>query len=94
MEDLEQLREDMLAAVSAAADPDALDAVRVSALGRKGRVTELMKGLGKLDPGERKAAGQALNAVKVAIADAIEARSQTLENAELEARLAAESVRR
>ena len=49
MQDLEQLRDELLAAVSAAADPDALDTVRVSALGRKGRITELMKGLGALD---------------------------------------------
>jgi len=92
MKDLEQLRDDLLAAVAAAADPDALDAVRVNALGRKGRITDLMKGLGGLDPDARREAGQALNAVKGAIADAIEARKQTLDSAALEGRLAAESV--
>jgi len=92
MKDLEQLRDDLLAAVAAAADPDELDAVRVNALGRKGRITDLMKGLGGLDPDARREAGQALNAVKGAIADAIEARKQTLDSAALEGRLAAESV--
>jgi phenylalanyl-tRNA synthetase alpha chain len=92
MEDLEQLRDDLLAGVAAAADPDALEAVRVNALGRKGRITDLMKGLGKLDPDARRAAGQELNAVKTAVADAIETRKQTLDSAELESRLAAESI--
>jgi phenylalanyl-tRNA synthetase alpha chain len=92
MEDLEQLRDDLLAAVAAATDPASLESVRVDALGRKGRITELMKGLGKLDPDARRAAGQELNAVKTAVADAIEARKQTLDDAGLEARLAAESV--
>jgi phenylalanyl-tRNA synthetase alpha chain len=92
MEDLNQLRDELLAAVAAAGDPDALDVVRVNALGRKGRVTELMKGLGALDPDARRAAGQALNGVKTAVAEAIEARKQTLDNAALEGRLAAESV--
>ena len=44
--------------------------MRVAALGQKGRVTELMKGLGALAPEERKAAGQALNAVKDEVAAA------------------------
>jgi len=92
MEDLEQLRDELLAAVAAAADPDALDAVRVNALGRKGRITDLMKGLGGLDPDARREAGQTLNAVKTVVADAIDQRKQTLDNAALEGRLAAESV--
>jgi phenylalanyl-tRNA synthetase alpha chain len=92
MKDLEQLRDELLAAVSAAASPDALDAVRVSALGRKGRITDLMKGLGGLDPDARRDAGQKLNALKDVVADAIEARKQTLDSADLENRLAAESV--
>jgi phenylalanyl-tRNA synthetase alpha chain len=92
MEDLEQLREDLLAAVAAAADPNSLDAVRVDALGRKGRITELMKGLGGLDPDARRAAGQALNAVKTVVSDAIEQRKKALDDAVLESRLAAESV--
>jgi phenylalanyl-tRNA synthetase alpha chain len=92
MEDLNQLRDDLLAAVAAAADPDALDAVRVNALGRKGRITELMKGLGALDADARRAAGQELNGVKTAVADAIEQRKQALDAVALDARLAAESV--
>ncbi|MGB0672154.1 MAG: phenylalanine--tRNA ligase subunit alpha [Rhodospirillales bacterium] len=79
-------------AVSGAADLATLDAVRVDALGKKGRLTQLMKSLGGMSPDERKAAGQALNAVKDAIADAIEARKAGLAAAELETKLEAERV--
>ena len=92
MENLDQLRDDLLAAVAAAADLPALDSVRVSALGRKGRVTELMKGLGKLDPDQRRQSGQELNAVKTVVADAIEARKAALEASALEAQLAEDSI--
>jgi phenylalanyl-tRNA synthetase alpha chain len=86
MEDLEQLRAGLLAEVAAASGPDALEAVRIAALGRKGRITELMKGLGALSPEARRAAGQQLNAVKDAVAAAIEARKAALESGALDAR--------
>ena len=77
MENLDQLREDLLTAVAAADSVDALEAIRVAALGRKGRVTELMKGLGQLDADQRRAAGQGLNAVKTAVSDAITSAMRT-----------------
>ncbi len=92
MENLDQLREELLASVTAADSLDALDAIRVSALGRKGRVTEMMKGLGGLDPEQRREAGQALNAVKTAVADAIDARHGGLADAALDAELAADRI--
>ncbi len=92
MENLDQLREELLAEVSGADTLDALEEIRVSTLGRKGRVTELMKGLGGLDPDERRAAGQALNAVKTAVAEAIEARHGGLAASALDAELAADRV--
>ena len=61
MENPEQLKDALLADVAAAGDLDSLEQLRVSALGRKGRITDLMKGLGALDPDERRATGQALN---------------------------------
>ncbi len=91
MDDLEKLRTDLLARI-AAADLDALEALRVEALGRKGRITELMKGLGSLAAEERKAAGQALNALKSVIAEAIDARRAGLESTTLGARLAEERI--
>ena len=92
MENLDQLREELLAEVSGADTLDALEEIRVSTLGRKGRVTELMKGLGGLDPDERRAAGQALNAVKTAITEAIDARHGGLAASALDAELAADRV--
>jgi len=91
-DDLEQLRERLCAEAAAAADLTALEALRVRALGKKGEITQRMKALGGLDPEARKAAGQALNAVKDAVAAAVEARKAALADAELEARLAAERV--
>jgi phenylalanyl-tRNA synthetase alpha chain len=91
-EDLEAIRTRFVDASASAASIAELEQVRVEALGKKGAVTQRMKSLGGLDPDARKAAGQALNQVKEAIAAAIEARKQDLEEAELEARLAEERI--
>ena len=71
---------------------DQLRDERVAALGKKGRVTQLMKQLGGMDPEQRKTAGQRLNALKDEVAAAIEARKAELAEAELEARLRRERV--
>ena len=92
MEDLDQLRDELLTAIAAADGLDALEAIRVAALGRKGRVTELMKGLGQLAADQRRAAGQGLNAVKTAVAVAIEARQSGLASAALDAALAVDRI--
>ena len=92
MSNLAELESQLIAAVDAAGDEAALDEVRVSALGKKGTISEQMKTLGKMDPEERKAAGQALNALKDKVADAIAARSTMLKDAALEARLRACSL--
>jgi phenylalanyl-tRNA synthetase alpha chain len=92
MEDLDRLKDSVLQEVAEADDLDALERVRVGALGKKGRITARMKQLGGMDPEARKAAGQALNAIKDAVQEAIEARKAVLAEAELEARLARETV--
>lgn len=92
MENLDQLREELLTSVAAADSLDALESIRVSALGRKGRITEMMKGLGSLDPAQRREAGQTLNAVKTAVSDAIDGRHSGLAEAALDAELAADRV--
>lgn len=92
MDNLDSLRDEMLAAVNAAASVADLDEVRIAALGKKGRITGLMKELGGLDPEARRARGQALNVVKDEIAAALDARKQGLEDAALEAQLAKESL--
>ena len=92
MEDLDQLKLSLLAEVADAADLQALDAVRVAALGKKGQVTSLMKQLGGMEPDERKAAGAALNVLKDELAAAVETRKDTLENAGIDSRLAEERI--
>ena len=82
--DVEALKSELLDEVSSATDLAALDAARVGALGKKGKITAAMKGLGGLSPEERKTTGQALNAVKDAVAEAIDARKGALEAAALE----------
>ena len=92
MKDLETLRSELTAAVKEASRLDELEKIRVSALGKKGRITELMKGLGDIDADARKETGQALNALKNEIAEAIETRKRSLADSELDARLAGEKV--
>ena len=92
MTDLSQLRAELLAAVEGASNLDALEALRVSALGKKGRVTELMKSLGSMGPDERRAAGQAMNALRDAVQTALDARKAALEGSALDAKLAAERI--
>jgi phenylalanyl-tRNA synthetase alpha chain len=92
MDDLEQLKSELLRAVTDADTLDQLEAVRVAALGRKGRVTDQMKTLGALSPDERKARGAALNVLKDEIASALDQRKATFETARLESRLAEERV--
>jgi phenylalanyl-tRNA synthetase alpha chain len=79
-------------AVAAAADLRALDEVRVRYLGKSGLFTEQLKQLGKLPAAERPQAGQAINRAKQALQVEIEARKQSLAEADLAARLAAERI--
>jgi phenylalanyl-tRNA synthetase alpha chain len=90
--DLESLRTEITAAIAAAADEQALDAVRVAALGKKGSVSALLATLGKMTPEERKTAGPAINGLKKEMAAAVDARAAVLQTAALEARLASERV--
>jgi phenylalanyl-tRNA synthetase alpha chain len=92
MKNIEQLRSEWSAAIAAAATPESLDQIRVAALGRKGKITEAMKSLGALDAEARRAAGQALNALKDEIAAALEARKRALDVAALDGRLASERI--
>jgi len=90
--DTEGLAQELIERIESAQDLQSLDALRVEALGKKGRITAEMKQLGALDPEARREAGQALNALKDRIAAAIEARKADLADEALEAQLAAEAV--
>ncbi len=88
----EQLEQDLLEAIAAAGDPAALEDVRLKALGKKGRISQLMKGLGALAPEQRKSVGQAVNGLKTRIGKALAQRKEALGEAELAARLGREQA--
>ena len=90
--DLDQLRAELLASIDASSGVDALDAVRVHALGKQGAVTGLLKTLGGMSPEERQETGPRIHALREAVTDAIAARKAALEGAALEAKLAAETL--
>ncbi len=92
MENLDALLAEGKAAAEAASDVKTLDEVRVQYLGKKGHLTQLLKGLGKLSNEERPAAGARINLAKEALSEALNARKSMLESAALEAKLAAEKV--
>jgi phenylalanyl-tRNA synthetase alpha chain len=91
-EDLNHLQTEALANISAAADPDALEVLRVALLGKSGAVTLLMKTLGSLDADARKTRGADLNQLKNNISEALAARRAGLDEAALTARLAAQTI--
>ena len=84
------LQADILAAIAAAASPDALEAVRISAMGKSGSVTALLKTLGGMTPEQRSVEGPRLNGLREAVTAALAARKVELETAALDARLVAE----
>ena len=91
-ESIQELASRSFARIAAAASPEALEAVRVDAVGRKGALAEISKGMGKLSPEERKRIGQVLNAAKQQLEAALDARKQEFDGAALRARLDAEWV--
>ena len=92
MKDLESLVDRLLAEIRSSADLSALDAVRVAALGKKGELTELLKGLGRLPAEERRTAGAAINTAKERITAALDARRSELEAASLDRELRAGAI--
>jgi phenylalanyl-tRNA synthetase alpha chain len=88
--DIGALEAALLADIAAAGDLGALEQVRIHALGRRGRVPELMGRLTSLAAGRRKQFGQAINGLKSRLSQALEARKAHLERAHLSARLASE----
>ncbi|WP_029913795.1 phenylalanine--tRNA ligase subunit alpha [Caulobacter sp. UNC358MFTsu5.1] len=92
MTDLTTLEADVLAQVAAAGDLAALDAVRVSALGKTGSISGLLKTLGAMSPDERKERGAAINVLRDRVQTALNDKKAALETAALDARLASETL--
>jgi len=90
--ELHALQAQLLAAIDGATDSAALELLRVECLGKKGKLTEMMKSLGKLDPDARKTMGAAMNVTKDAVAAALESRAKVLGAAALAQRLGKERI--
>src|SRR6478752_4542111 len=92
MTDIASLEQKIAAEIAAAADEAALETARVSALGKSGSVTALLKTLGGMSPDERKVQGPAINGLRDRINAALNARRESFKGAALDARLATETV--
>src|SRR5215207_7456298 len=92
MTDIAALETEISAAITAASDEAALESIRVSALGKSGSVTALLKTLGGLTPDERKVQGPAINGLRDRVNAALNARREGFKGAALDARLATETV--
>ena len=92
MQALDDLKAEATAAIESAADSAALEKLRVEWLGKKGRVTDLLKSLGQLAADERPKVGAEINAVKQLLNEQIGERKETLQQAAIASQLAAESL--
>ena len=91
-QELQRIKEEALSAIKSASDEQALQDVRVKYLGKKGEVTALLKGLGKLSPEERPKMGALVNAVRQALEEEIDALKTSMEVAAMNARLEEEKI--
>jgi phenylalanyl-tRNA synthetase alpha chain len=92
MSDTKSVLDAALDALAGAGDLAGLDQVRVQYLGKKGELTQLLKTLGKLPADQRPAAGQAINAAKEQLSDAINQRRDDLQASAEASQLQAESI--
>jgi phenylalanyl-tRNA synthetase alpha chain len=92
MSGIEELKAQILAAIDAANSPDALEAVRIDALGKQGSVSALLKTLGQMSPEERQAQGPVINGLREAVTAGIAAKKDAMETALLNERLATERL--
>jgi len=92
MSDIEAIQAQLVSEIEAAADAGAVEALRVSALGKAGSITALLKTLGGMTPEERQAQGPRIHALRETVTAALGARKAALDAAELDVKLAAETI--
>jgi len=92
MSDIQATQTRLVDDIAAAGDLDALEALRVAALGKAGSITALLKSLGSMTPDERQAQGPQIHALREAVTTALAERKAALETAALDVKLAAEAV--
>lgn len=91
-DDLKAIEAQFQKGLAAAETMEALEALRVSYLGKKGQLTAIMRSMGKVPPEERPAMGQLANTVRATVDAALKARREELSAALLEQKMAADAV--
>lgn len=89
---LTTLRQDAQRAIADATTLEQLEQLRIQYLGKKGSLSQVLGGMGRLDPAERPRIGSLANEVKDALQDSLEAKKTALQRAEIEAQLEAETL--
>jgi phenylalanyl-tRNA synthetase alpha chain len=92
MTDIQNLQTSLLTSVAAANTIDALEAVRIDALGKAGSVSGLLKSLGGMTPEERQTQGPIINGLRESVTSAIAEKKAAFETAQLNERLATERL--
>src|SRR5438034_6693794 len=92
LQQLEQLRQEAESALERANSTEATQAWHSEYLGRKGRLTAILRNLGGLSPEERPLVGKVANEVKVVLENALQERQAAIAQAELEAARSAENI--
>ena len=89
---LTQLQQEAVDAIANSQDLDSLEQLRIKYLGKKGELSQILRGMGKLSAEERPQAGALANEVKTAISDTLEKQKSELEKAKIAAKIAAETI--
>jgi phenylalanyl-tRNA synthetase alpha chain len=92
MTDIATLQSELIAAINSADTADAVEAVRISALGKQGSVSALLKTMGAMSPDERQVQGPIINGLRETVTAALAAKKAALETAALNERLATERL--
>jgi phenylalanyl-tRNA synthetase alpha chain len=91
-EQLKELNNSALSAIATTDSLDKLEQLRVKYLGKKGQLSQILRVMGKLTPEERPAVGSQANVVKEEVQSSLEQRKQTLQQAEIEAKIQVETL--
>ena len=92
MQNYDQLKNEILENINNASNLDELEKVRVTSIGKKGKLSLFMKQLGSLEPSKRKETGQKLNLIQKAILASIDNKRNVLGKQQLEQRLENEKI--
>ena len=91
-QELKSLQQEAINDINSASNLNALNDVRVKYLGKKGSLTSILRGMGKLSPEQRPVVGQMVNTTRKELETAIAAKQEELKAAELANRLATEKI--